>query len=325
MKTKLSNPLWTHSPAIVVVIIFVVYTIIAGPLPIRAAIHFNASGMPDDYGSPYLVFGIVTGLSILLIAISAIIDDIWARYERKKIFNWLCLLDELTVGALGGIYLGYVNQPISGTETFNFPWSIFLLTIGAVIALGVVLEFLRPFTPHPGQIVYGDTATLEKELTQRMKESAYFLHWESQNPFWVSLLAVIVPLVLIASAALTWSQTPWVAPLQVLIAIVLFMLYGGFRTSVTPQEITVRFGIPGIKVLRLNTAEIAGVELVSFAPIGDFGGYGIRMNREMTAYYLRGSRGVKLTTFKGKKYLIGSDRPEELYTIIRTMAKHELK
>jgi hypothetical protein len=109
-----------------------------------------------------------------------------------------------------------------------------------------------------------------------------------------------------------------------LVAVVLFMFYGGFRTSVTPQEISVRFGLPGLKLLRLNTSEIAGIELTDFAPIGDFGGYGIRVNREMTAYYLRGNRGVKLTTLKGKKYLIGSDHPEELFAVIQTVVKNRM-
>jgi len=39
----------------------------------------------------------------------------------------------------------------------------------------------------------------------------------------------------------------------------------------------------------------------------------------MTAYYLRGSKGVKLETAGGRKYLVGSDRPEDLLAVIRTV------
>jgi hypothetical protein len=76
----------------------------------------------------------------------------------------------------------------------------------------------------------------------------------------------------------------------------------------------------GIRVLHLKTSEITGAELYEFSPLKDFGGYGIRINREMTAYYLRGNRGVKITRTRGKAVLIGSDRPEALYTVIQSIA-----
>lgn len=65
--------------------------------------------------------------------------------------------------------------------------------------------------------------------------------------------------------------------------------------------------------------DIATVEVHEFSPLKDFGGYGIRFNREMKAYYLHGTRGVKITVNGGKKYLIGSDRPEQLSTVIRAV------
>jgi hypothetical protein len=74
------------------------------------------------------------------------------------------------------------------------------------------------------------------------------------------------------------------------------------------------------KVLRLKTGEIANAELMEFSPMADFGGYGIRFNKEMAAYYMRGNRGVKLTLLNGKKYLIGSDKPEELYAVMQAVA-----
>jgi len=40
----------------------------------------------------------------------------------------------------------------------------------------------------------------------------------------------------------------------------------------------------------------------------------------MKAYFLKGDRGVKITTRAGKKYLIGSDHPERLAVVIGTVA-----
>ena len=72
-------------------------------------------------------------------------------------------------------------------------------------------------------------------------------------------------------------------------------------------------------MLNLEIASIAHAELHEFSPLKDFGGYGIRQNREMKAYYLSGSRAAKLETNNGKKYLIGSDHPENLVTVINTL------
>jgi hypothetical protein len=58
------------------------------------------------------------------------------------------------------------------------------------------------------------------------------------------------------------------------------------------------------------------VETHEFSPLRDFGGYGIRANKGMSGYFLRGNRGVKLTTANGKKYLIGSDNADRLAAVI---------
>mgnify|MGYP001768199840 CR=1 FL=1 len=85
---------------------------------------------------------------------------------------------------------------------------------------------------------------------------------------------------------------------------------------VTRNEVTIRWGLLGLKVLRVATAEISGVEKHEFAPIRDFGGYGIRFNSEMKAFFLRGNQGVKLTTTGGRKYLIGSNSVDRLEAVI---------
>jgi len=41
----------------------------------------------------------------------------------------------------------------------------------------------------------------------------------------------------------------------------------------------------------------------------------------MTAYFLRGSRGVKITTINEKQYLIGSDHPDELNAVLKALVK----
>ena len=83
-----------------------------------------------------------------------------------------------------------------------------------------------------------------------------------------------------------------------------------------PGRMRVRMGVLGVRLLTLETADIAEAVVHSFSPLRDFGGWGIRGNRQMKAYFFSGRRGVKVRTRRGKQYLVGSDRPERLAAVI---------
>jgi hypothetical protein len=319
MKNKLLHPLWTHIPALGALIFIIVYTIAMGPLPATAPIHWDFSGNIDGYGSPYLGFWITVGLSILFIGISIIFDELWARQEKKKTFNWFSLFDELTVGFLVGVQTGYL-QFLKNGGPFSFPWVLIIIIAGALLIAAKALDLWRPYRPNPNIVAFGDTAERVKEVAEKIQNNASFVHWESQNPWWVSLLALGLPLIMCVVAVVSWFALWWVALIIIVTTLPMVFMYGGVQTTVTREEITVGFGILNSKVLRLKTDEIEKVELTEFSPIADFGGYGIRINKEMSAYYMRGNKGVKFTTLNGKKYLIGSDKPEELYAVAQAVA-----
>ena len=125
---------------------------------------------------------------------------------------------------------------------------------------------------------------------------------------------------MVVVAVTAWTEVPWFSVLVALVGIALTLIYGGFRTLVTREAVTLRMGLLGIRLLRLKTSDIASADLHNFSPLKDFGGYGIRFNKEMKAYFLKGDRGVKITTRAGKKYLVGSDHPERLAAVISTVS-----
>jgi len=320
MKTKLAHPLWTHLPAIAAFAILIVYIITSGPLPARVPVHFGLGGEPDAYGSPWSVFGLIVGLSVFFILLSAFLDELWARQEETKAFNWLSLFDDIAVGVMVGINLGYLAFLRQSGGSFGFPWDYLSLVGGSAIILAAILEVIRPYRPYPSRLVDQESRSLKTEYAQRLDDNSPFFYWDYQNPLYVTLLTTLLPLVMITTGALIWLSQSWASILLFVIGILLIIPYGGQRTLVTRQNVTVRFGILGIKVLRLRMEEISGVETHEFAPLRDFGGYGMRFNREMKAYFLRGTRGVKLTSASGKKYLIGSDNADRLATIIDSVS-----
>lgn len=321
MKIRLLHPLWTHIPVLGLLVYLVARLIMASSLPANAPIHFGMNGEPNGYGSPWLFFGITFGIGILFGILSIIFDEIWVKSEKRKSFNWISLFDDLTTGFLVGISLGYLRFLESGASNFTFPVYDVLIVVGAALGIAIILELLRPFRLNPQIVRTEDTSTMEKELQQRLRDNRAFVYWQSQNPAWVSVVTIVVPLAMIAVAVLMWFIQPWFVLLYVAIALAISLLNGGMRTIVTREMVTVRLGLFGIRVLKIKTSEIAASEILEFSPIKDFGGYGIRFNRKMYAYFLKGNRGIKITLDHGMQYLIGADRPEQLLAVIKTVSR----
>jgi hypothetical protein len=317
MRIKLVHPLWTHLPSIVALIILVIFILTAGPLPAEAPVHFGFSGEPNRYGSPWEVFGITIGLSVIFIIISGLIDELWARQEKTKSFNWLSLMDDIFVPFMAGVSLGYLSFLKSGDDSFTFPWAYALPMVGGAVILAVILDMLRPYRPYPAPSVTEGSPDIKEEIRKSLRDNASFVYWDFQNPFYVKLITVVLPLVMFLVAAITWFSQGWAGIITLLVGIILIIPYGGQRTLITRSQVVIRWGILGIRVLRLKIADITGVEIHEFAPLKDFGGYGIRANRDMWAYYLRGNRGVKITRTEGKAILIGSDHPEALLAVLQ--------
>lgn len=85
------------------------------------------------------------------------------------------------------------------------------------------------------------------------------------------------------------------------------------RTAVTDRELTVSFGaLFPLYHRRLALADIASIEAVTYSPLGEYGGWGIKWGLGGMALNARGSRGVRLTLRDGKRILIGSQWPEAL-------------
>ncbi len=158
------------------------------------------------------------------------------------------------------------------------------------------------------------------------QENVGSLYRETQNPFWVYLLAGVATLPLIPAACLLWmvgEETGfWGGFATILGSVILLFLLPifcfRFRFEVDNRFVRVRMGMFCIPIFWLPFDSIASVETTKFNPIRDFGGYGIRSGKGTTAYFMTGNQGVLLTTPAGKKYLLGSDTPDRLAEVIRS-------
>jgi hypothetical protein len=84
-------------------------------------------------------------------------------------------------------------------------------------------------------------------------------------------------------------------------------------TEVTPTDLRVWFGwVPTYRRF-VAIGTIQRIEVVSYRPLIDYGGWGIRSGRDgERVLNARGNRGVRLELTDGSRLLIGSQRPEVL-------------
>jgi hypothetical protein len=88
-------------------------------------------------------------------------------------------------------------------------------------------------------------------------------------------------------------------------------------TEVTPTDLRVWFGwVPTYRRF-VAIGTIQRIEVVSYRPLADYGGWGIRSGRDgERVLNARGNRGVRLDLIDGTRLLIGSQRPEALAVAI---------
>lgn len=97
-------------------------------------------------------------------------------------------------------------------------------------------------------------------------------------------------------------------------------LFAPMRTRVTTDGLSITFGLPRWIQIRIAAADISSVEAVTYSPLLEFGGWGIRVGADGTrAYSARGNQGVRIATEK-RRYLIGSMRAEELAAALRRVS-----
>jgi len=85
------------------------------------------------------------------------------------------------------------------------------------------------------------------------------------------------------------------------------------KTRVTDRELVVSFGAV-LPFYRRHFAlpNITAAEAVTYSPLADYGGWGIRGWGRNTALNARGNQGVRMLLSDGSHILVGSQRPSDL-------------
>ena len=99
----------------------------------------------------------------------------------------------------------------------------------------------------------------------------------------------------------------------------LLLLFRAMRldTRITAEDIAYRFFPIQRRFRTIARADIRRLEVITYNPIRDYGGWGIRYGRKGLAYNVRGDKGLLIELDSGKRLLIGTGRPEEMEAFLR--------
>ncbi|NKC11081.1 MAG: hypothetical protein GKR94_02405 [Gammaproteobacteria bacterium] len=152
-----------------------------------------------------------------------------------------------------------------------------------------------------------------------------FLESQQFRQIWLWVIIIAVQAATIAGTVVVmrrknhpkrprWSRLLMIA-VTVLCAIVVALLFvAELRTVVKPNGIYVRFFPFHLDDVKIAPSDLTSANAVTYSPLQDYGGWGIRWGKDGQAYSVSGRRGVLLTfaDTSRESLLIGSNQPDTL-------------
>tara|TARA_B100001750_G_scaffold192687_1_gene163485 strand:+ start:680 stop:1189 length:510 start_codon:yes stop_codon:yes gene_type:complete len=157
--------------------------------------------------------------------------------------------------------------------------------------------------------------------TPLYSEKQRFRHW------WIWVLALAAPAWLLAiifqqillnspSSSVVITNLTLLLGLVLSSAIPIFLYFTGLDTEVRSEGIYIRFRPFHRAWIVLDFKNIQQIESVTYSPLKEYGGWGIRYGKKGKAYNVSGNRGVYLTLREGTNILIGSQNSDALCSVI---------
>lgn len=122
-----------------------------------------------------------------------------------------------------------------------------------------------------------------------------------------------------------WGNNPMPDTMLIVVATLAMLLVGLVAWTMYAATLITEVRASGLHIkffpfhLSFQTIDLSGVtdcKAVTYRPIKEYGGWGIRLRWKGKAYNVSGNRGVKISYQSGKHLLIGSQRAEELANAI---------
>lgn len=149
------------------------------------------------------------------------------------------------------------------------------------------------------------------------KESQKFVQWWLQLMFYSGIGLCIYVSVQQLLYKIPFGNNP--APdglliFFILLYLIIFILFQSTRliTEIDDREIRYRFYPFQTRFKTILRSDIEKMEVITYRPIIDYGGWGVRFGRKGMAYNVSGNIGLLISRKNGKTILIGTQKPDEM-------------
>jgi hypothetical protein len=289
-------------------------------LPERIAVHFNANNVPNGWSDRGdFVVGLI-GMTVGMLALFTILSLI---PKRPKTFSWLLLFFEYFVSVVMCLaFVGVLEfNALNRIDSLRIVGRIAMLTpVVAIVA--VVIAVMRAGRKEVGALMPAIAPTSTGSPSVAPSQGRLLAEEIQRAPLAGMFFAIATVLVISAAIKIPSSAPLWVRLLvycaSPLCLWVTLQAWGGFRYRVTSTGIDVRTG--GIRVCSIPKATIQDYRIAQIDPLGDFGGWGIRMLPGRRAFIWHGHEAVRIRTPQRTVYL-GHDQPERLVKDLDVMMK----
>lgn len=265
------------APAVVTTVAALLQLMAMPSLPAPIAIHWNAAGAPDGFGSAWLtlLLTIGVGLGLPLLLAAAALNGL-VRGDRGPAYRLMGALAGATSVFLGVLMTASVLIQRGVLDAADGPSIVPWLLVAAVIALaaGIVAWLIQPderTQPRAG------TATLDPPLGTG--ERAIWLRSVRLARGGVIVLCaalallVTVAIVTVAASGSSVAATILIALVALMAATIAATSAFHVRVDATGLAVTSVVGFPRVHI---PVTQVARVEVVDVAPMGEFGGWGLR-------------------------------------------------
>jgi hypothetical protein len=114
------------------------------------------------------------------------------------------------------------------------------------------------------------------------------------------------------------SNTQLICAASTIILVTIFILTIRLETTIKPDGIYVQFFPFHFKYKYYSWSSLTKSYVRQYSPIGEYGGWGLRLGvfGKGQAYNISGDKGLQLEFTTGQRLLIGTNKPEELNTVL---------
>ena len=159
-------------------------------------------------------------------------------------------------------------------------------------------------------------------------QEVYFLEQQRFRQWWLWLIVLVPPISLVWPIYQQFVMNPLASNglgsdyVLILVTFIfglgfpVFIYNTGLDTEVRENGVCIRFRPFHRKWVVFGFDYIHAAHAITYSPLKDYGGWGIRFGRKGKAYNVSGNKGVMLSLKDGKNILIGSQNNKDLWTVI---------